>query len=213
MDDPYDILGVRRGDSEETIRKAYRKLAKRHHPDLNPGKPEALERFKAINAANEILADPEKRARFDRGEIDGAGNERPPERPQYRDAGGGDFGAAPAGGGQYGEPHGLSPEDLAGSAVRRCLRRPIQRRRRPRPRERRALQPDDRLPRRRQRRRPPPQPAGRPHAGRHHPRRAARRPCVAAEGAGPSGAWRCAARRCAGGNQRRPAPFLPPRRK
>jgi DnaJ-class molecular chaperone len=113
MDDPYDILGVRRGDSEETVRKAYRKLAKRHHPDLNPGKPEALERFKAINAANEILSDPEKRARYDRGEIDGAGNEKPPERPHRRDAGGGEFGGAPPGGGPYGEPHGLSPEDLA----------------------------------------------------------------------------------------------------
>jgi DnaJ-class molecular chaperone len=111
MDDPYDTLGVRRGDSEETIRKAYRKLAKRHHPDLNPGKPEAAERFKVINAANAILSDPEKRARYDRGEIDAAGNEKPPERPRYRDFGGGDFGAAPPGG-PHGGAHGLSPEDL-----------------------------------------------------------------------------------------------------
>jgi DnaJ-class molecular chaperone len=113
MDDPYDILGVRRGDSEETIRKAYRKLAKRYHPDLNPLKPEALERFKAINAANEILSDPEKRGRYDRGEIDGSGNDRPSDRPHSRDAGGGDFGGTPAGGGHAGEPHGLSPEELA----------------------------------------------------------------------------------------------------
>lgn len=75
MADPYETLGVRRGDSSETIRKAYRKLAKRFHPDLNPGKPEALERFKAINAANDLLSDPDKRARFDRGEIDAEGRE------------------------------------------------------------------------------------------------------------------------------------------
>jgi DnaJ-class molecular chaperone len=112
-EDPYEILGVRRDDSDDAIRKAYRKLAKRHHPDLNPGKPDALARFQAINAANEILSDPAKRARYDRGEIDAAGNEKPPERPSYRDASGGDFGAAPPGGGQYGGAHGLSPEDLA----------------------------------------------------------------------------------------------------
>jgi DnaJ-class molecular chaperone len=112
MDDPYNILGVRRGDSDETIRKAYRKLAKRHHPDLNPGKPEAAERFKVINAANAVLSDPDKRARFDRGEIDAAGNEKPPERPQYRDFGGGGAGAAPLGGGRYGAAHGMSPEEL-----------------------------------------------------------------------------------------------------
>jgi DnaJ-class molecular chaperone len=75
MADPYDILGVRRGDSEATIRKAYRKLAKRHHPDLNPGDKQAAERFAAISAANEILSDAEKRARFDRGEIDAEGHE------------------------------------------------------------------------------------------------------------------------------------------
>jgi DnaJ-class molecular chaperone len=84
MSDPYEILGVRRGDSEETIRNAYRKLAKRHHPDLNPDKPDAMERFKAINAANQILSDPEQRARYDRGEIDGSGAEKAPERPYRR---------------------------------------------------------------------------------------------------------------------------------
>jgi DnaJ-class molecular chaperone len=75
MADPYATLGVRRGDSTETIRKAYRKLAKRHHPDLNPGDKAAAERFKSINSANELLSDPEKRGRFDRGEIDAEGNE------------------------------------------------------------------------------------------------------------------------------------------
>lgn len=84
MSDPYDTLGVRRGDTDETIRKAYRKLAKRHHPDLNPDKPDAMERFKAINAANQILSDPDQRARFDRGEIGADGAEKRPERPTYR---------------------------------------------------------------------------------------------------------------------------------
>jgi len=88
MKDPYEILGVEKTASEAAIRAAYRKLAKRHHPDLNPNKPEAAERFKEINAANDILSDPEKRGRYDRGEIDAAGNEVPPQQPFYRDFGG-----------------------------------------------------------------------------------------------------------------------------
>ena len=85
--DPYKILGVQKTDSESAIRSAYRKLAKRHHPDVNPGKPEAAERFKEISAAHDILSDKDKRARYDRGEIDAAGNEVPPQRPYYRDYG------------------------------------------------------------------------------------------------------------------------------
>lgn len=112
MDDPYQTLGVRRDDSAETIRNAYRKLAKRYHPDLNPDKPEAIERFKAINAANEILSDPEKRGRYDRGEIDSAGNEKPPERPFYRDFHGADSRRSAPGGSPFGAAHGLSPDDL-----------------------------------------------------------------------------------------------------
>jgi DnaJ-class molecular chaperone len=100
MRDPYDILGVRRGDSEETIRRAYRKLAKQHHPDLNPGKPEAADRFKEINAANDLLSDPEKRARFDRGEIDAEGNETAP-RGFWRGSGNP---GAPSNAGAAGEP-------------------------------------------------------------------------------------------------------------
>ena len=83
--DPYQILGVQKSDSEAVIRSAYRKLAKKHHPDVNPGKPEAAERFKEISAAYDILSDKDKRARYDRGEIDAAGNEVPPQRPFYRD--------------------------------------------------------------------------------------------------------------------------------
>jgi DnaJ-class molecular chaperone len=85
--DPYETLGVQKTDSEAAIRSAYRKLAKRHHPDVNPGKPEAADRFKEISAAYDILSDKDKRARYDRGEIDAAGNEMPPQRPFYRDFG------------------------------------------------------------------------------------------------------------------------------
>jgi DnaJ-class molecular chaperone len=104
--DPYKILGVQKTDSEAAIRSAYRKLAKRHHPDVNPGKPEAAERFKEISAAHEILSDKDKRARYDRGEIDAAGNEVPPQRPFYRD-----FGDA-AGREKYRTQAGFDEEDL-----------------------------------------------------------------------------------------------------
>ncbi|HVC55390.1 MAG TPA: DnaJ C-terminal domain-containing protein [Stellaceae bacterium] len=79
---PYEVLGVKRDADAETIRKAYRKLAKEFHPDLNPGKPAAEERFKAVTAAYDILSDAEKRGRYDRGEIDESGTERP--RYSYR---------------------------------------------------------------------------------------------------------------------------------
>jgi len=105
MSDPYQILGVQKTDSDAAIRAAYRKLAKRFHPDVNPGKPEAAERFKEINAANDILSDPEKRARYDRGEIDASGNEVPPQQPFYRD-----FGGSPGHEKYY--RGDISPEDL-----------------------------------------------------------------------------------------------------
>ncbi len=87
MKDPYQALGVQRSDNETAIRAAYRKLAKKHHPDMNPGKPEAAEAFKEISTAYELLSDKDKRARFDRGEIDAAGNDVQPQRPFYRDYG------------------------------------------------------------------------------------------------------------------------------
>src|SRR6266446_6317721 len=80
---PYEVLGVKPDASADDIRKAYRKLAKQFHPDLNPGKPEAEARFKAVSAAYDLVSDPDKRARYDRGEIDESGAERP-QRSYYR---------------------------------------------------------------------------------------------------------------------------------
>lgn len=77
-DDPYGILGLKRDASADAIKAAYRKLARKHHPDLNPGKPEAEARFKAVSAAHDLLSDPDKRGRFDRGEIDAEGQEQRP---------------------------------------------------------------------------------------------------------------------------------------
>jgi curved DNA-binding protein CbpA len=87
-EDPYKILGVKKDASAEDIRKAYRKLAKQHHPDLNPGNKAAEDKFKAVSAANELLSDTEKRARYDRGEIDESGAEKAPPRSyrHYADA-------------------------------------------------------------------------------------------------------------------------------
>ena len=82
--DPYEILGVQRSDSGEDIQKAYRRLAKKLHPDLNPGNRESEEQFKKVASAYDLLSDPEKRARFDRGEIDASGAERP-QHAFYRD--------------------------------------------------------------------------------------------------------------------------------
>jgi DnaJ-class molecular chaperone len=106
MKDPYEILGVQRTADEAAIRAAYRKLAKKHHPDVNPGKPDAAVRFGEISAANELLSDKEKRAKFDRGEIDAEGHEIHQQRPYYRDAPGAEaYGhGGPAG--------GFSQEDL-----------------------------------------------------------------------------------------------------
>ena len=75
-DDPYLVLGVARTASDDDIKRAYRKLAKELHPDRNPTDKAAAERFKKITAANDIVGDPDKRKRFDRGEIDSTGEPR-----------------------------------------------------------------------------------------------------------------------------------------
>ncbi len=83
-EDPYTVLGVKREATQDEIRSAYRQLAKKLHPDLNPGDKQAEEKFKEVSAAYDLLGDPEKRTRFDQGEIDASGAERPRER-YYRD--------------------------------------------------------------------------------------------------------------------------------
>src|SRR3954447_1499701 len=76
MRDPYEVLGVPRGASAAAIKSAYRKLAKKHHPDSNNNDPKAAARFSEINSANEIIGDEDKRKQFDRGEIDAEGKPR-----------------------------------------------------------------------------------------------------------------------------------------
>jgi DnaJ-class molecular chaperone len=82
--DPYTTLGVKKDATQDEIQKAYRRLAKKLHPDLNPGNKVAEEKFKEVSAAYDLLGDPDKRARFDRGEIDESGTERPRQQ-YYRD--------------------------------------------------------------------------------------------------------------------------------
>ena len=105
--DPYKELGVARGASQDEIKKAFRKLAKEFHPDKNPGNKEADERFKRVTAAFDIVGDKDKRAKFDRGEIDADGRE------QFRGFGGGATGGrGPGGFGQGGQRGGFENIDL-----------------------------------------------------------------------------------------------------
>jgi DnaJ-class molecular chaperone len=76
MRDPYEVLGVPRGASAAAIKSAYRKLAKKHHPDANKNDPKSASRFSELNSANEIIGDEDKRKQFDRGEIDAEGKPR-----------------------------------------------------------------------------------------------------------------------------------------
>lgn len=88
---PYDILGVNKSASDKEITKAYRTLAKKYHPDLNPGNKKAEETFKELAAAYALLSDPEKRKLFDQGAIDMSGAPRQ-EYPFYKDVAGGEGG-------------------------------------------------------------------------------------------------------------------------
>ena len=102
MRDPYKVLGVARGASDADIKKAYRKLAKENHPDRNADNAKKLEVFKEANSAYEMLSNPEKKGRFDRGEIGPDGNPTSP------------FGGGFGGGRPGGDPHGRSARGQAG---------------------------------------------------------------------------------------------------
>ncbi|QAU48419.1 DnaJ C-terminal domain-containing protein [Bradyrhizobium guangzhouense] len=113
MRDPYEVLGVPRSATAAAIKSAYRKLAKKHHPDSNKGDPKAAERFSEINSANEIIGDEDKRKQFDRGEIDAEGKPRFQGFP----GGGGPRGRAGAGPGgfEYSFRGGAGPGQGAGA--------------------------------------------------------------------------------------------------
>ncbi len=83
--DPYAALGLAKNATAAEIKKAYRKIARDSHPDLNPGDSKAEAKFKAASNAYDLLKDPKQRRRFDAGEIDASGTEKQPERKFYRD--------------------------------------------------------------------------------------------------------------------------------
>jgi curved DNA-binding protein CbpA len=115
MRDPYEVLGVQRGASAAAIKSAYRKLAKKHHPDNNKNDPKSAARFAEINSANEIIGDEDKRKQFDRGEIDAEG------KPRFQGFPGGDP-RGRAGPGGFGPRSALAAVPVAwGLAVSRTF--------------------------------------------------------------------------------------------
>ncbi len=123
MRDPYTVLGVPKSASEAEVKKAFRRLAKEHHPDRNADDPRAKERFAELNGAYEILGEPTKRAQFDRGEIGADG------KPRFQGfegfgAGGGRRGGFEQGGADpFSRAGGFNPSDLFGDLFGEAMRR------------------------------------------------------------------------------------------
>jgi len=91
-EDPYSTLGLQRAATDEEIRRAFRRLAKELHPDVNPDNPASAERFKRVTAAYEVIGDPARRQAYDRGEIDETGEPRRAYQGAGAARGGADFG-------------------------------------------------------------------------------------------------------------------------
>jgi len=102
--DLYQRLGIKRGASDEEVKKAYRSLAKQLHPDRNKDNPQAAQRFSEVTRAYDLLSDKDKRARYDRGEIDDEGN---PKMPFGGGFGGARPGAAAAAATGHAAPPGV----------------------------------------------------------------------------------------------------------
>src|SRR5271163_1657013 len=115
MRDPYDVLGVDRKASAGDIKSAYRKLAKKLHPDANKNDPKSASRFAELNAAHELLADDDKRKAFDRGEIDAEG------KPRFQGFGGG--GPQPGGPAGFGRDANFESFDFGPEGFTRTTRR------------------------------------------------------------------------------------------
>ena len=182
---PIPSLAWRRPRARADITKAYRKLAKKLHPDLNPGDKAAEEKFKQITAAYDIVGDEEKRGRYDRGEIDAGGQERPQQR-YYREYAGGDEGARYRSTAGYEDIGAFSDlfGDLFGERGGHARRR--RRAALLHARARRAISARRRFPRRGERHQDAHHAARRRHARRHHPAGRHRRPGAPAEGQGQS---------------------------
>ena len=122
MRDPYAVLGVSRTASQDEIKKAFRKLAQQYHPDRNPGDKTAEDKFKEVNQAHDIVGDPERRQKFDRGDIDAAGHQRAHRSYSYTQSG-----AGPGGFGGFGGARGFNLNDPVrrrGSVLRTVPHRP-----------------------------------------------------------------------------------------
>ncbi len=122
MRDPYEVLGVPRDADADAIKKAYRKLAKQYHPDLNPGDAAIERKFKDVSVAHDLLSDAEKRGRFDRGEIDANGVDRPMRGRRSANAGA-DSGFRASAGARGGFGAGINPDDLFDEILRGNMRR------------------------------------------------------------------------------------------